>query len=165
MRAELTAIQSIKTGPAAAAELRNSNAPEWLSGFVDRASRNPELLFYKLKTNAYKFSWALIPISVPFVWLLFPFSRRFRIYDRTVFVTYSLCFMTLLLIVGSTLGLIWPTLASLLFFVPPFHMYRHLKDTYGLGRWGVLWRTTLPIGFAFAAVGMFVALIAGLGEV
>ena len=164
-RAELTAIRTIKTGPAAAAEMRNSNAPEWLSGFVDSASRNPELLFYKLKTNAYKFSWALIPISVPFVWLLFPFSRRFRMYDHTVFVTYSLSFMTLLLIVGSTLGLVLPSIASLLFFVPPFHMYRQLKGTYGLGRWGALWRTTLLVGFAFAAIGMFVALIAGLGEV
>ena len=46
-------------------------------------AKNPELVFYKLKTNAYKFSWALIPISVPFVWLLFPFSRRFRLYDHT----------------------------------------------------------------------------------
>ena len=36
-----------------------------------RASANPELVFYKLKTNAYKFCWVLIPISVPFVWLLF----------------------------------------------------------------------------------------------
>ena len=62
---------------------------------VSKAARNPELLLYKLKNNAYKFSWALIPLSVPFVWLLFPFSRRFRLYDHMVFVTYSLAFMTL----------------------------------------------------------------------
>ena len=68
---------------------------------LNQAAKNPELLFYKLKTNAYKFSWALIPISVPFVWLLFPFSRRFKLYDHTVFVTYSLCFMMLLLAASS----------------------------------------------------------------
>ena len=59
---------------------------------------------YKLKTNAYKFSWLLIPLSVPFVWLLFPFSRRFRLYDHTVFVTYSLCFMSLLVVPACCSG-------------------------------------------------------------
>ena len=165
-RAELAAIGVLKDG-----KIDTSNAqmtddtPGWLRDFVDETSANPELLFYKVKTNAYKFSWALIPMSVPFIWLLFPFSRRFRAYDHTVFVTYSLCFMMLLLIVGSTLGLIWPTIASLLFFVPPFHMYRQLKGAYRLGRWGALWRTTLLVGFAFAAAGMFAALIVGVGEV
>ena len=164
-RAELEALRKVKVGPAAAAEIQADGAPSWLSGFVDKTSKNPELLFYKVKTNAYKFSWALIPISVPFIWLLFPFSRRFRLYDHTVFVTYSLCFMMMLLVVGSTLGLVWPTIASLLFFVPPFHMYSQLKGTYGLGRWGALWRTTLLVGFAFAAAGMFAALIVGVGGV
>ena len=163
-REELTTLQKVKIGPAAAAaEIDSEGAPSWLTEFVDETSANPELLFYKVKTNAYKFSWALIPISVPFVWLLFPFSRRFRAYDHTVFVTYSLCFMMLLLVAGSTIGLVWPSIASLLFFVPPFHMYRQLKGTYQLGRWGALWRTTLLVGFAFAAIGMFAALIVGVG--
>jgi len=165
VRAELSALQKVKVGPAAAAEIDTEGVPSWLGGFIDKTSKNPELVFYKVKTNAYKFSWALIPLSVPFVWLLFPFSRRFRLYDHTVFVTYSLCFMTLLLVVGSTLGLVWPTIASLLFFVPPFHMYRQLKGTYSLSRAGALWRTTLLVGFAFAAIGMFAALIVGVGEV
>ena len=165
-RAELTALSVMKGGKIDPSVVRASDdTPGWLGGFIDNASANPELLFYKLKTNAYKFSWALIPISVPFVWLLFPFSRRFKLYDHTVFVTYSLCFMMLLLIAGSTLGLIWPTIASLLFFVPPFHMYRQLKGTYGLSRWGALWRVTLLIGFAFAAIGMFTALVVGMGAV
>ena len=32
----------------------------------------------------------------------------------------------------------WP---SLLFFVPPSHMYRQLKRTYGLSQVGAIWRT------------------------
>jgi hypothetical protein len=164
-RAELAALQKVKIGPAVSTEIDTAAAPSWLAGFIDKTSANPELVFYKVKTNAYKFSWALIPISVPFVWLLFPFSRRFRMYDHTVFVTYSLCFMMLLLITGSTLGLVLPSIASLLFFVPPFHMYRQLKGTYELSRWGALWRTSLLVGFAFAAIGMFTALIVGVGEV
>ena len=47
----------------------------------------------------------LIPLSVPFLWLLFPFSRRFRLYDHTVFVTYSLSFMTLLVVTAVLIGL------------------------------------------------------------
>ena len=165
-RAEVAAIGVMKDGKLDTSAVKvSADTPGWLSGFVDKTSKNPELLFYKVKTNAYKFSWALIPISVPFVWLLFPFSRRFRAYDHTVFVTYSLCFMMLLLVVGSTIQFVSPTIASLLFFVPPFHMYRQLKGTYGLSRWGALWRTTLLVGFAFAAIGMFAALIVGVGEV
>jgi hypothetical protein len=44
-------------------------------------------------------------------------------------------------------------------------MYRQLKGTYRLSRWGALWRTTLLVGFAFAAIGMFAALIVGVGGV
>ena len=164
-RTELAALQSLNSGKIVTSPVQVSDdTPGWMRDFLDTAGKNPELLFYKMKTNAYKFSWALIPISVPFVWLLFPFSRRFHIYDHTVFVTYSLCFMMLLLVVGNTIGLVLPAIASLLFFVPPFHMYRQLKGTYGLGRWGALWRTTLLVGFAFAAIGLFTALVVGLGE-
>jgi hypothetical protein len=117
---------------------------------------NPALAAYKLQTYAYKYSWALIPISVPFLWLLFPFSRRFHLYDHTVFVTYSLCFMTLLAIVGMLLGAVgWDSLASLLFFIPPVHMYRQLKGAYGLSRGGAVWRTVLLVGFAMTALLMF----------
>jgi ABC-type multidrug transport system fused ATPase/permease subunit len=163
-REDLAAIQSAQARKIDTEAFESSeDVPGWLGGMVDKASKNPELLFYKVKTNAYKFSWALIPISVPFVWLLFPFSRRFRMYDHTVFVTYSLSFMTLLLVVGSALGLVLPSIASLLFFVPPFHMYWQLRGTYALSRWGALWRMTLLVGFAFAAIGLFASLLVGLG--
>jgi hypothetical protein len=164
-RRELTATSTIAGG---AVRLDRPDelqgAPDWLSGFVNEAGKNPELLFYKLKTNAYKFSWALIPISVPFVWLLFPFSRRFGWYDHTVFVTYSLCFMTLLLILGSTLALVLPSIASLTWLIPPFHMYRQLRGTYELGRFGAIWRTIALTIFAFMAIGLFASLLVGVGE-
>ena len=139
--------------------------PGWLAPGLENVKNNPELVFYKLKTNAYKFSWALIPISVPFVWLLFPFSRRFRMYDHIVFVTYSLCFMMLLLVTATLVGLLAPGVEDLAWLVPPFHMYRQLKEAYELKRWSALWRTVLLIGFAFVAVSLFVSIIAGLGAV
>ena len=136
----------------------------WLRVPIEKAGKNPDLLFYKLKTNAYKFSWALIPLSVPFVWLLFPFSRRFRLYDHTVFVTYSLSFMTLLVVTALLIGTAGLTaIAGLLFFVPPFHMYRQLKGTYGLGRWSAIIRTIVLLLFTAIALSLFGMTLVALG--
>lgn len=129
-----------------------------------KARENPELLVYKLKNNAYKFSWALIPLSVPFLWLLFPFSRRFRLYDHIVFVTYSLSFMSLLLVAGLLLGAVgMAAIAGILSLIPPFHMYRQLRGTYGLGRTGALIRTSFLISFAVVALTLFTLLLLGVG--
>jgi hypothetical protein len=98
------------------------------------------------------------------VWLLFPFSRRYRLYDYTVFVTYSLCFMTLLVVIGVIFQSISLTaLAGFLWLIPPFHMYRQLKGAYGLSRWGAIWRATLLTMFALIVISMFAALLVGMG--
>lgn len=132
----------------------------WVNDAVNKAKANPGLALYKVQNYSYKLSWALIPISVPFLWLLFPFSRRFGIYDHTVFVTYSLCFMTLLAILlalGGQWGL--PGVAVIGVLAPPLHMYRQLRGTYGLTRRGGLWRTALLGMFAFTALMLFAVLI------
>jgi hypothetical protein len=165
VKGEMAALQAVKEGKIDAATFKIQN--EFLGGIdegLGEAAKNPELLFYKIKTNAYKFSWALIPISVPFVWLLFPFSRRFRLYDHTVFVTYSLCFMSLLVVAGLVFGAAGMTgLAGLLWLLPPFHMYRQLKGAYSLRRAGALWRTALLTIFAMIVVGLFSAVLVGVG--
>jgi hypothetical protein len=164
LKSEMVALQAVKDGKIDPSTFKIQS--DWLGGFNDNlgeAAKNPELLFYKIKTNAYKFSWALIPISVPFVWLLFTFSRRFRLYDHTVFVTYSLCFMMLLLSASAVVGLVSDGLASLAFFVPPFHMYRQLRGTYGVGKRGALWRTGLLTIFAFIAISLFGSLLVAIG--
>ncbi|HKP34911.1 MAG TPA: DUF3667 domain-containing protein [Sphingomicrobium sp.] len=161
---EMAALRAVKEGKIDAATFKIQN--EFLGGIdegLGEAAKNPELLFYKIKTNAYKFSWALIPISVPFVWLLFPFNRRFRWYDHTVFVTYSLCFMMLLLSVGSIIGVLSQSVASIAWFVPPIHMYRQLRGAYGVSRWGAVWRTSVLTVFASMAIGLFASLLVGLG--
>ena len=125
------------------------------------ARANPELTIYKLQNSAYKFSWLLIPLSVPFLWLLFPFSRRFHLYDHTVFVTYSLSFMLLLLAVISAL-MVWGqagTLVAALIFYAPFHIYRQLREAYALSRFGAWWRTWLVSAFAFLVLGLFATVL------
>jgi hypothetical protein len=109
------------------------------------------------QSNAYKFSWLLIPISVPFVWLLFPLRRRYKLYDHTVFVTYSLSFMLLLVGVMSLLA-VWGSvdwLVALLFFYAPFHMYRQLRDAYDLSRFSAWWRNWFLSLFSFFALLLF----------
>lgn len=123
---------------------------------LQKFKANPGLALYKVQTYAYKYSWLLIPISVPFVWLLFPFSRRFHLYDHTVFVTYSISFMTILatvLMLASLAHL--PGLAIVALLAPPLHLYRQVRGAYGVSRFGALWRT-LALGIvAFAALVLF----------
>ena len=165
LKDEMTALQAVKDGRVDASFHFAGEFADGLNGALGSAAKNPELLFYKLKTNAYKFSWALIPISVPFVWLLFPFSRRFRLYDHTVFVTYSLCFMMLLLAASSVVGLVSDSVASLAWFVPPVHMYRQLRGAYGVSKRGAAWRTILLTIFAFIAISLFASLLVAIGAV
>jgi hypothetical protein len=163
LKDEISALQAVKEGKIDASFHFTGEFADGLNHALGSAAKNPELLFYKLKTNAYKFSWALIPISVPFVWLLFPFSRRFRVYDHTVFVTYSLCFMMLLLAASSLVGMISESAASLGWFVPPVHMYRQLRGTYGVSKSGAVWRTALLAIFAFIAISLFASLLVAVG--
>ena len=126
---------------------------------LDQFKDNPALVIYKLQNNAYKYSWALIPISVPFVWLLFLFRRRFYLYDHTVFVTYSLCFMTLLVVVvvlGNALG---ADFLAFLLLLAPLHMYKQLRGTYALTRFEALWRTGALLAIATTALILFTMLI------
>ena len=130
-----------------------------------KAIANPGLLLYKIQANAYKFAWALIPLSLPFMWLLFPFSRRFHTYDHFVFVTYSISFMLLLFVVVRLLNLtIFGELAT--FFAMlyvPFHMYRQLRGAYRSSRFGALVRATLLLFFSLFAVIWFMLLLLALG--
>lgn len=140
------------------------DTPGWVRPLIEDAQKNPALLSLKIQEAASKYSWLLIPISVPFLWLLFPLRRRHSLYDHTVFVTYSLSFMMMLVIAaGILVATGWPTLAALLFFVPPFHMYRHLKGAYQLGRFSAVMRTIALVSFAFTAAGLFLATTVAIG--
>lgn len=165
-RANLTALETLKANGLDAAQVGEradravSDVP-WINEAVARVKANPDLALYKLQTYAYKYSWALIPISVPFLWLLYPFSRRFGIYDHTVFVTYSLCFMTLYAVVLIGAGAIGaPWLSASLAVIPPLHMYRQLRGTYGSSRIGSLLRTWALAWFAFFALLLFTLFLA-----
>jgi Protein of unknown function (DUF3667) len=137
-----------------------------LNEAAKHAMDNPQLVLYKIQSSAYKFSWALIPISAPFVWLLFFWRRRFKMFDHAVFVTYSLTFMMLL---GTLCAMLiqFPATEWLgglaLAFYPPIHMYRHLHHAYETTRFGAFWRMIILSVFAMTALTLFAALIVTLG--
>lgn len=137
---------------------------------VDKAEKNPSLLLYKLQANAYKFSWALIPISLPFVWLLFLHRRRYRreygAYDHLVFITYSIAFMSLGGIVLALLGVVGLGSAGTgiaLTFIPPIHIYVQLRGAYRLSRWSAIWRTFALLIFTSVALTVFLMLLVTVG--
>jgi hypothetical protein len=156
--------QKLLSGRVFATGKSDDETPSWIRPFIENARDNPDMVSMKVQDAASKFSWLLIPLSVPFMWLLFPFRRKYNTYDHMVFVTYSLSFMMMLVIAGGLLIEVgMATLASLLFFVPPFHMYRHLKQSYELGRFSAIVRTMALVTFAFAAAGMFAAATVAIG--
>ena len=133
---------------------------------IRHAAQNPELTAYKLQSSAYKFSWALIPISLPFIWLLFMFRRGVGMYDHAIFATYSLSAMTLMVValslaeaIGVPTALVW--LIMLLF--PPWHMYRQLKGAYQLGWFGASLRMIALIFAAYTSALIFFMLLIAMG--
>jgi hypothetical protein len=133
---------------------------------IAKANANPGLALYKLQSSAYKYSWALIPISVPFVAMLFLWHRRFKLYDHAIFVTYSLAFMMLLVVTLSLCLAVnapgW-IFATLLLIAPPVHMFAQLRGAYSLRKRSALWRTIALMTFAFVALGAFATLLLLLG--
>ncbi len=135
-------------------------------GLIGKWNENPGLMLYKLQANAYKFSWLLIPISIPFVWLLFFWKRRFKAYDHAIFITYSLSFVTLLFITASLMGIVGVHAALIilpLVFIPPIHLYKQLRYAYALGRWGAFWRLMVLSMFIWLVIILFVQLLLMLG--
>ena len=123
---------------------------------------NPDLAIYKLQQTFYKFSFLLIPISIPFVALLFVWKRGLTLYDHGVFVLYSLTFMSALIMVGAV-GDRLGVQTGWLVMVPPAHMYFQLKGAYGLGWFSALWRTFLLLLFCLIALGLFILSVVWLG--
>jgi Protein of unknown function (DUF3667) len=167
---EITALKS------AAAQI--GHGPEEEQGFtartgwhtldhgIEKWQKNPALMLYKLQSNIYKFSWLLIPLSVPFVWLLFFWKRQYKMYDHAVFVTYSIAAMSLLFIVVTLLGATGVSEeanAAIAMLVPPVHICRQLKQAYGL-RWrSAILRTIVLLWFITIIAVLFLLILGLLG--
>ena len=143
----------------------NSGFPR-LDAQILHSLENPDLALYKVQQSAYKFSFLLVPISLPFIWLLFIWRRGLTLYDHAVFVLYSLSFASVLFVVVAlctqVAWLEW--FGGVLFGLGlPVHMFFHLKGAYALGWWSAIWRTSFLILFAWVAFCVFLLTIVLLG--
>jgi hypothetical protein len=133
---------------------------------IEKVMKNPGLAAYKFQSTSYKYSWLLIVLSVPFVALMFAWRRQFKLYDHAVFVTYSIAFMSLLFITVSLLraaGLHGGFFTFVVFAIVVVHMYRQLKDTYGLSRGSAIARTIALQFIAFVVLLLFLTIILAMG--
>ena len=163
VRADLEALDKLKAGQAPIVMDEGDSAPKWLRDAAARAAADPRGTMTKVQQAASSYSWLLIPLSVPVLRLLFPLRRR-RLYDHTVFVTYSLSFAMLLVIAGGLLtligagGLVW-----WLALLPPWHMYRQLKGAYSLSRGAALFRTALLLFASTMILMLWMVIIVAVG--
>lgn len=129
--------------------------------------QNPDLAVYKLQQTMYKFAFLLVPLSIPFVALLFLWKRGFTLYDHGVFVLYSLTFMAMLLmlmVVSATIaGWLGGIVITLGLLAVPVHVFAQMKGAFSLSWFSALWRTIALLVFCNIVVGLFVTAIIYLG--
>jgi hypothetical protein len=157
-------VPNVTIGGAPASKV-NTSWPALDQG-IRKASENPNLFLYRLQSSAYKYSWLLIPISTPLLWLLFFWKRQYKVYDHLVFVTFSLTFMMLLVTLLTLLGAIglssgWIIAAVLI--IPPLHMYRQMRGAYLGSRIGSLLRTFLLVVMGGIALTLYLMVLLAMG--
>jgi len=133
--------------------------------------QNPVLAWYKLSNTAYKFAFLLVPLSLPFIALVFLWKKDVTLFDHAVFALYSLSFMSFLSMIAAGTASQWTRLGEgvegflsmAVSLAIPVHLFFQLKGGYGLGWFSALWRTfVLGLMLLFAFV-MFLAVILVLG--
>lgn len=147
--------------------LRVNLGNEALNDKVRKKLLNPDLALYKIQQTTYKFSFLLVPLSIPFLALLFLWRRGFTLYDHGVFVLYSLTAVSILFILVSLLGPLWEPLAILgglaVCLGIPAHMFAQIKGAYSLSWVSAGWRTVLLLFFCTWVISLFLLLIIMLG--
>ncbi|WP_377154129.1 DUF3667 domain-containing protein [Roseateles sp. UC29_93] len=128
---------------------------------LKHALENKELALYKIKGAAAKFAFLLMPISLPFLWLLLVTRRRFGMFDHAVFSLYSLSAMALLMSAVAICGYFgFAGVAVLLAtVVPPLHMFAQLRGTYALGIGAAAWRTVALLFIAGGSILIYSLMI------
>jgi len=131
------------------------------------ALQNPQLALYKVQAKVYKYSFLLVPLSLPWLWLMFVLRRDVRMYDHAVFALYSISFMSLLFIVAS-IAVASNVTNGFFFFVlclvaPLLHMFTQLKGAYSLGRFGAVWRTAALSIAAMITISIYLMLTLAIG--
>ena len=187
-----TASTLVKAAPTttgnAASELTLSSDGDWQAAFTKFLSEdvkintpwptfnkkikhkleNPELFLYNLQNTAYKFSFLLIPLSLPFIWLLLFWKRGVTLYDHAVFALYSVSFMSFLFLGLAITAhwIAWGDYLGYVFLAVLAHIFFQFKGAYDLKWFSAFWRTLLFV-FIFAPISitLFLGSVVVLGAV
>jgi len=165
-RAEATDAERIDPAEATSADAADGQGSNVFRRALQKLEDDPDLVFYKMKANGYKWSWLLVPLSIPFIWLLFFWRREFNLYDHAVFVTYSISFMMILMILGTLASMAGAgplTSTLLLMLAPPLHLYSHLRGAYRLSRASALVRLFFVLISAAIVLAIFVTMLLLMG--
>ena len=155
-----------------AREIRASNPTvdmgnETLNAKARAALQNPDLMLYKIQGKAYKLSFLLVPLSLPWLWLMFAWKRDVRMYDHAVFALYSISFMSLLFVIGSVAAALGvaagPFWFALVVAAPLSHMFAQLKGTHALSNGSAAWRTAALAVFSIITLAAFAVLMIVIG--
>lgn len=132
---------------------------------IQQSLMNPDLALYKVQEAASKYSFLLVPLALPFMWLLFIWKRGTTLYDHVVFTLYSLCFASIAFMAIAISGRLNAEFAGAMIFVfgIPVHTFFHLKGAYALGWWSALWRTSFLLLFSIVVLSLFLVAILFLG--
>jgi hypothetical protein len=137
-----------------------------LDAKAQAALKNPKLFLYKLQSKAYKLSFLLVPLSLPWLWLAFFWRRGIGMYDHAIFALYSISFISLVFVTGSlavTAGITNGTFWGLLLLAPAVHMFAQLRGAYAIGWWGAAWRTLYLSVAAMFSLSVYLVILILLG--
>lgn len=138
-----------------------SKAHPTFARIARHAAENPDLTLYKMKNSAYKFAFMLVPISLPFLWLMFFWRKGVTMYDHTIFTLYGLSFLSLWWALIALLSNNHATegLTAAAFLFQPVHLFLQLKETYTLRWFATLWRTLALLVAGCFVLGLFAVLV------
>jgi hypothetical protein len=133
---------------------------------IRHKTENPDLFLYKLQNTAYKFSFLLVPLSLPFIWLMLFWKKDVTLYDHAVFSLYSLSFVSFVFMMIS-LGAHWFSLGAafgVASIIMPIHIFFQFKGAYQLKWFSAFWRTALFCSvFSWVVITAFLLSIIALG--
>jgi Protein of unknown function (DUF3667) len=129
-------------------------------------TKNPDLFLYKLQNTAYKFSFLLVPLSLPFIWLMLFWKKNVTLFDHAVFALYSLSFVSFLFMMISLVAR-WMSPGwgfAVAAVVLPVHIFYQFKGAYQLKWFSAFWRTSLfCMIFSWVIIATFFVSIIALG--
>jgi hypothetical protein len=135
----------------------------WLSAGAQAQLANPPLFYNHLQDAASRWGFLLVPISLPFIALLFLFKKGLTLYDHTVFALNSLSFASLLfalVLATSQVPALHFVQGTSILFVLPIHTFFHIGGAYRMKWWSALWRTLFMLFFALIAlITFFIAVL------